>query len=165
LVRELTGKEAVKMERGTVVMAASDGQGISAATSTSGWFYKHPGRVGDTPIPGAGFYVDSRFGAAACTYTGEMSMRAGTARYVVAQMEAGKTVSEAVDAAVKDVAALKNGFLGTLVIHAVDRDGKERVVAINPKETEIKYWYWNEDMPRPECRTAETINIAQPIPS
>jgi N4-(beta-N-acetylglucosaminyl)-L-asparaginase len=39
----------------TVVMVASDGQGLSCASSTSGWPRKHPGRLGDTPVPGAGF--------------------------------------------------------------------------------------------------------------
>jgi L-asparaginase len=64
----------------TTVMIASDGKGLSAAASTLGCPYKHPGRVGDAPLIGAGLYVDSRYGGACCPYTGEIAMRAGTAR-------------------------------------------------------------------------------------
>ena len=47
--------------------------------STSGYPWKYPGRVGDSALPGAGTWSDVRFGAAACTGRGELSMRAGTA--------------------------------------------------------------------------------------
>ena len=65
------------------MIIASDGKRLSDAASTSGWPYKHPGRVGDAPLIGAGLYVDSRYGGACCAYTGEMATRAGTARFVV----------------------------------------------------------------------------------
>ena len=71
----------------TVVMVASDGLGMSCASSTSGWPWKHPGRLGDTPIAGAGFYVDSRYGWCGCTHTGEMAIRIGAARHVVSQLQ------------------------------------------------------------------------------
>src|SRR4029077_5269847 len=134
----------------TIIMVASDGQGLSSASSTSGWPWKHPGRLGDAPIPGAGFYVDSRFGWCGCTHTGEMVMRAGIARYVVTQLafgkgvyeavgnasvELGKGVYEAVGNAVKDLAALTGGLIGGVTIHAADRDGNVRVVAVNVPDT------------------------------
>jgi N4-(beta-N-acetylglucosaminyl)-L-asparaginase len=140
----------------TIIMVASDGQGLSSASSTSGWPWKHPGRLGDAPIPGAGFYVDSRFGWCGCTHTGEMAMRTGIARYVVTQLELGKRVHEAVGNAVKDLAALTGGLIGGLTIHAADRDGNARVVAVNVPE-DIHYWYWRETMARLECRSAERI--------
>ena len=62
-------------------------------TSTSGWAWKYPGRLGDSPIPGAGFYADSRYGAAACTHTGEMTMRCGTARSIVLAMRFGHSLA------------------------------------------------------------------------
>src|SRR6266436_6897073 len=119
----------------TIIMVASDGQGLSSASSTSGWPWKHPGRLGDAPIPGAGFYVDSRFGWCGCTHTGEMAMRAGIARYVVTQLEFGRGVHEAVGNAVKDLNALTDGLIGGLTIHAADRDGNARVVAVNVPDT------------------------------
>jgi len=143
----------------TIVMVASDGHGLSCASSTSGWPWKHPGRVGDTPAPGAGFYVDSRFGWCGCTHTGEISMRAGTARYTVAQLEFGMTVHEAVENAVKDLTALPGGLLGGLTIHAIDRGGNARVAAVNIDEP-VYYWYWCETMLRAECRRAEQIRIS-----
>ena len=70
--------------RDTTVFLCRDARaGLHAATSTSGWAWKYPGRLGDAPIAGAGFYADSRFGAAACTHTGELAIRAGTARWPV----------------------------------------------------------------------------------
>lgn len=57
---------------------------MAGGVSTSGWAYKYPGRLGDSPVIGAGLYVDERYGAAACTHTGEMTIRAGTARLAVA---------------------------------------------------------------------------------
>ena len=80
-----------KVNRDTVIMLASDGQGLSAAASTSGWAYKYPGRVGDSPSPAPGIMSIAGSAAPAVTHTGEMSMRAGTARYVVAQLEQGKS--------------------------------------------------------------------------
>lgn len=142
----------------TVAMIVSDGNGISTATSTSGWPGKHPGRIGDSAISGAGFYADSRFGACVCTWTGEMSMRAGTARYVVAQLEAGKSVHDAVTAAIEDVSRLRLGVIAGLVIHALDSKGNARVVAIDTYE-ETKYWYWREDLPEPQCLIAEPVTI------
>ena len=142
----------------TTVMIASDGNGLSGAASTSGWPYKHPGRVGDAPIIGAGLYVDSRYGGACCTYTGEMATRAGTARFIVAQMEVGKSPEAAVRAAIDDLSHLRGGRLRELIVHAIDRDGTAYAAAINAGAT-IFYQYWNEDLQQPERRVAEAISL------
>jgi N4-(beta-N-acetylglucosaminyl)-L-asparaginase len=138
----------------TVVMVVSDGQGLSCASSTSGWPWKHPGRVGDAPIPGAGFYVDSRYGWCGCTHTGEMAMRSGTARYVVSQLEFGRTIHDAVENAILDLSSLTGGTRGGVAVHAIDRSGNARVVALDINEP-VQYWYWSETMARAECRIAE----------
>ena len=83
-------------------------------------------------------------------------MRAGTARLVVAQLAAGNSLHEAVDAAVEDLTALKSGQLGGLVIHAVNADGQARVVAVNV-DSPVRYWHWHQDFPQPECLAAESI--------
>ncbi len=60
----------------TVTMLAVDAAGhVAGGCSTSGWGYKLPGRVGDSPIIGAGLYVDSTVGAAGATGLGEIIMR------------------------------------------------------------------------------------------
>ena len=61
---------------GTVNFIAMDESGsIACGVSTSGWAWKYPGRLGDSPIIGAGNYADNRWGAAACTGRGEMAQR------------------------------------------------------------------------------------------
>ncbi len=65
---------------GTTVFLVQDATGdIAAGVSTCGWAFKYPGRLGDSPIIGAGCYADNRYGAAACTGMGELAIRAGTA--------------------------------------------------------------------------------------
>jgi isoaspartyl peptidase/L-asparaginase-like protein (Ntn-hydrolase superfamily) len=90
-----------------------------------------------------------------------MVMRAGIARYVVTQLELGKSVHEAVENAVKDLAALTEGLIGGVTIHAVDRNGTACVVAVNVPDT-VHYWYWCETMAGPQCRSAEHIGKTSP---
>ena len=81
---------------GTVNFLAQDAEGrIASAVSTSGWAFKHPGRVGDSPLIGAGNYCDDRYGACACTGLGEWSIRAATARTVVLAMQLGMSLNDA----------------------------------------------------------------------
>jgi len=142
--------------RDTTVFLCSDAsKGIHAATSTSGWAWKYPGRLGDSPIPGAGFYADSRYGAAACTHTGEMTMRCSTARTVVLAMKLGYSLSDAIKLAVEELAELTEGFLAGVVIHAIDAKGNHEVVNFRCPG-EIAYWVWDESMSAPEKRAAKT---------
>jgi L-asparaginase len=140
----------------TVFLARDAAENIGVVTSTSGWAWKYPGRLGDSPIPGAGFYADSRYGAAACTHTGEMTMRCGTSRSIVLAMRLGYTLEDAVKLAVEELAELKTGFLAGVVIHAIDAKGNHQVVNFrNPEE--IRYWYWDERMAAPELRVAANV--------
>ena len=84
----------------TVCVIALDHQGgMGVGTSTSGLFMKEPGRVGDTPIIGSGFYCDARYGASAATGLGEDIMRGCLSHDVVALMRRGATPQEACDEA------------------------------------------------------------------
>lgn len=92
---------------GTVNFLAQDGNGeIASAVSTSGWAWKWPGRAGDSPIPGAGNYCDSRFGAAACTGYGELALRTSTARSIVQYLSQGASPVEAGERALQDLSTL-----------------------------------------------------------
>ena len=72
---------------GTVGAVARDSQGhLAAATSTGGLTNKHPGRIGDTPIPGVGTFADDRSCAVSCTGTGEAFIRAGFGHHIHARM-------------------------------------------------------------------------------
>jgi len=137
----------------TVFLARDASRGLGVVTSTSGWAWKYPGRLGDSPIVGAGFYADSRYGAAACTHTGEMTMRCGTSRSIVLALRLGHSLDDAVKLAVEELGELKTGFLAGVVIHAMDAVGNHKVVSFRCDE-EIRYWYWDERMAAPELRVA-----------
>lgn len=140
---------------GTTIFLARDSQGrMAGGVSTSGWAYKHPGRVGDSPIIGAGLYVDERFGAAACTHTGEMAIRAGTARAVVAYLKKGASVEEACREAAADLRHLRGGHLGPVVIHALDRAARPFVLALAAPDA--GYWWWDGG-PSPHLRPASSL--------
>lgn len=140
----------------TVFLGRDAGANLGVVTSTSGWAWKYPGRLGDSPIPGAGFYADSRYGAAACTHTGEMTMRCGTSRSIVLALRLGHTLEEAVRLAVEELAELRSGFLAGVVIHALDAHGNHQVVNFRCDE-EIRYWYWDERMAAAELRVATRL--------
>lgn len=140
----------------TVFLARDASNGLGVVTSTSGWAWKYPGRLGDSPIVGAGFYADSRYGAAACTHTGEMTMRCGTSRAIVLALRLGHSLDDAIKLAVEELGELKTGFLAGVVIHAMDAAGNHKVVNFRCDE-EIRYWYWDERMAAPELRIASTV--------
>src|SRR5205823_8797075 len=74
----------------TVGAVARDSEGHHAvAVSTGGIKGKLPGRIGDSPIPGAGFYADDRFGAVCGTGMGEAFIRLGLARLIVFELQHG----------------------------------------------------------------------------
>lgn len=143
----------------TTTFIGIDGQGrLGAGVSTSGWAWKYPGRLGDSPIVGAGAYADSRYGAAACTGTGEMAIRAGTSRAIVLYLKMGLTLSGAVDAAIDDLRGLKGGLIDRITIHAIDRDGASRIVAVNAKQ-ERSFWRWRDGEAAPEKIPAERVTL------
>ncbi|MDN2453348.1 N(4)-(beta-N-acetylglucosaminyl)-L-asparaginase [Lactobacillus sp. UCMA15818] len=85
----------------TVGMVCLDAMGsMSSATSTSGLFMKKAGRVGDSPIPGSGFYVDSQVGGASATGLGEDIMKGCLSYEIVRLMKEGKSPQIACDQAV-----------------------------------------------------------------
>ncbi len=93
----------VDMKYGTVGAVARDAAGhLAAATSTGGVTGKRPGRIGDTPVIGAGTYADDRAGAVSCTGAGEYFLRAGAAQAIAARM---RLLGEAPDMAAATVLA------------------------------------------------------------
>jgi L-asparaginase / beta-aspartyl-peptidase len=144
--------------RDTTVFLAQDATGeICSGTSTSGWGWKYPGRLGDSPIIGAGSYADTRYGAAACTGAGEMTIRCCTARSVVLYMKAGAEVADAVHEAVEDMRALRGGLISRVTIHAIDAQGSHKVVAVNGAGGNV-YWLW-EGQGEPRRCPAEAMAV------
>lgn len=107
---------------GTVGAVALDAKGhLAAATSTGGMTNKQPGRVGDSPLIGAGTYADNRTAAVSCTGTGEMFIRTAAAYDVCARMAYGGLALAAAAEAVVMKALPAIGGRGGLI--AVDAHG------------------------------------------
>ena len=101
----------------TVGAVAIDGEGrIAAAGSTGGTLNKRPGRVGDTPLPGAGLYADSRIGGVACTGWGEGIARLSMARAVVARIEGGQDPADAARELLAACWSRLGGTAGLLIV-------------------------------------------------
>lgn len=95
---------------GTVNFIALDRYGdLASAVSTSGLGWKYPGRVGDSPLIGAGNYCDNRYGAVACTGMGELAIRVSTARSLVLYLKMGMSLTEAGYEALRDLMDLDAG--------------------------------------------------------
>jgi beta-aspartyl-peptidase (threonine type) len=113
-----------ELAKGTTNFLAQDARGdLCAGVSTSGWAWKYPGRVGDSPLIGAGLYADNRYGAVACTGMGEMAIRAGTARCLVLYLEMGLSLAEAGGRAMGDLQDLGRSKYHQMNIVALDRQG------------------------------------------
>lgn len=110
-----------EIKYGTVGAVAVDADGhVAAATSTGGLTGKRWGRVGDSPLIGAGTYADDRSAAVSATGSGEYFIRAVAAHQLAERVRlAGETLQEALDGVLADVAAL--GGKGGLI--AVSPDG------------------------------------------
>ena len=107
---------------GTVGAVAYDANGMLAAgTSTGGTLYKHPGRVGDSPLIGSGSYADGEAGAASATGEGEAIMRVVMSKTAVELMRAGSSPRDAADACLTLLRARGRGIGGIILI---DRTGK-----------------------------------------
>jgi N4-(beta-N-acetylglucosaminyl)-L-asparaginase len=82
---------------GTITCLALNEKGeLSGVTSTSGLAFKLPGRVGDSPLVGAGLYVDNDVGAAGATGRGEAIILVGGSRIVVENMKHGMSPGDAI---------------------------------------------------------------------
>lgn len=92
----------------TIAMLAMDAQGnLSGSCTTSGMGFKMRGRVGDSPIIGAGLYVDNEVGAAAATGQGEDVIRMVGSHTVVELMRQGMSPKAACKAAVERILRIK----------------------------------------------------------
>jgi beta-aspartyl-peptidase (threonine type) len=101
----------------TVGAAARDAEGhIAVAVSTGGRTGKLPGRIGDSPIAGAGFYADDRFGGVVGTGLGEAFIRLGLARLMVVELEHGLDPAAVAKGAVEHLRKALQAPGGVIVI-------------------------------------------------
>ncbi|XP_001361573.3 putative N(4)-(beta-N-acetylglucosaminyl)-L-asparaginase GA14866 [Drosophila pseudoobscura] len=130
----------------TIGMIAIDAaNNIHAGTSSNGARHKIPGRVGDSPIPGAGAYADNEVGAAVATGDGDIMMRFLPTLLAVEAMRAGKKPAEAAEVGIRRISKHYKDFSGAVI--AVDRLGQYGAacygmtefpfVVSNPSKTDI----------------------------
>ena len=132
---------------GTINVLAVDSAGdLAGITTTSGLAWKIPGRIGDSPIIGAGLFVDNEVGAVGATGRGEELLRSCGSFYGVEQMRAGKSPQEACEAVCQRIIDINGGkdkvdFSDKMV--AMNKDGEVGCAAIRGskgKEPEVAYW-------------------------
>ncbi|MCB9342514.1 MAG: N(4)-(beta-N-acetylglucosaminyl)-L-asparaginase [Lewinellaceae bacterium] len=136
-------KPIINVERhDTIGIVAIDKQHrIAGACTTSGAAYKINGRVGDSPIIGAGMYVDNEVGGAASTGLGELVLRTLGSFLVVEEMRRGKHPQKAVETAVKRIVQkfpeqCKTAQVGFV---AIDKKGRHGGYAIHPGFNYVLY--------------------------
>jgi N4-(beta-N-acetylglucosaminyl)-L-asparaginase len=129
-------KPAINVERhDTIGMVALDAQQrIAGACTTSGLAYKMHGRVGDSPIIGAGMFADNEVGGAAATGLGELVLRTLGSFLVVEEMRRGAHPQKAAETAVKRIARkysalVKDAQVGFI---ALDTKGRHGAFGIHP---------------------------------
>lgn len=136
--------EIYEQKHGTIGAVALDKSGgLAAATSTGGIFGKLEGRVGDSPMIGAGTWADDDIGIS-CTGTGEHIIRAGGAISIACKVKAGATAETAIDEMLAEVRRL-GGDAGIIV---VTRDGK------------IAMAYNSDGMKRASVSSGEEVKVA-----
>lgn len=165
-LRELVAQVAQQAEtaaeefHGTVDVIALDAHGnIASGVSTSGWAWKYPGRVGDSPIIGAGNYADNRYGACACTGYGEMALRCSTAHSVILYMKMGMSLEDAAREAMRDLKILTLPFEGRMNLVAIDRHGNH-VGMTDQTHGGATYIIQTGEMAEPEIRPRTIISEA-----
>jgi N4-(beta-N-acetylglucosaminyl)-L-asparaginase len=116
----------------TIGLLAMDENGdIAGGCSTSGLAYKIHGRVGDSPIIGAGLYVDNEIGAAVATGLGEMVMKTLGSFLVVELMRNGKSPQQACEIAIERIVRKNKDYKEFQVgIIALDKSGNHGAYAI-----------------------------------
>ena len=104
-VRRFFGDDYVR-EHGTIHLSALDTHGnLGCVTTTSGLYYKIPGRVGDSPILGAGLYLENTVGSAGSTGRGEANLLNLSSHLIVEEMRRGKNPQDAALEACRRIAA------------------------------------------------------------
>lgn len=132
-----------KTNHDTIGMIALDNHGnISGGCSTSGLKYKYYGRVGDSPIIGAGLYVDNEIGAAAATGKGEAVMKTAGTFLAVEFMRQGHSPDEACRLAIERIAKKNSDFKEIQVgLIAINKSGETGAYSINK---DFSYCLYNE---------------------
>lgn len=117
----------------TIGMVALDEHGnLSGACTTSGLAYKMRGRVGDSPIIGAGLYVDNEIGAATATGMGEAVIKVCGAHLIVELMRQGLSPQKACETAINRISRQKNSKEIQIGFLAINKNGEVGAYSLHP---------------------------------
>jgi isoaspartyl peptidase/L-asparaginase-like protein (Ntn-hydrolase superfamily) len=116
------------------IVAMDDQERISGACTTSGMAFKMAGRVGDSPIIGAGMFSDNEVGAAACTGLGEMLLRTLGCFVVVEEMRRGASPQRATEKAIERIARKypEQSAVNQIGFVALDKRGRYGAFSMQP---------------------------------
>ena len=138
----------------TIGVVAVDEKGnIAAGTSTSGFSFKMPGRVGDSPIIGSGTYADNLAGGACATGLGENIMRYCVTRMAVEYMYTGLSAQEAAESVVKRILAREPSVRQVFFI-ALDVNGRP---GASTTDASFEFAFMNIDMAEPELKRVQGV--------
>ncbi|XP_067053316.1 N(4)-(Beta-N-acetylglucosaminyl)-L-asparaginase-like isoform X2 [Acropora muricata] len=143
---------------------------IAAGVSSSGMAFKHPGRVGDSPLPGSGLYADDEVGAAAATGDGDKMMRFCPSFHVVQLMKEGCSPQESCERIVRHaqrkvgmtskpfdmalIALNKKGEFGAASTVPVFEDKSSNTIFSG-----FPFVVWTEQMSCPEIRVQPVVTM------
>lgn len=120
--RQRRNLEQMLVEADTVGAVARDAEGhVAVAVSTGGMTGKLPGRLGDTPVPGAGFYAKNGAGAACGTGLGEAFIRLALCHLAIVELQHGMSAQEVAEGAVEYLGA-KTGAKGGIIVVPAEGD-------------------------------------------
>jgi isoaspartyl peptidase/L-asparaginase-like protein (Ntn-hydrolase superfamily) len=133
-LKEAEYKPIINVENhDTIGMVALDAQGnLSGACTTSGLAYKMHGRVGDSPIIGAGLFVDNEVGAATATGMGEAVIKVCGAHLIVELMRQGNSPQQACEKAVRRISKQKNAKDIQIGFLAISKKGEVGAYSLQP---------------------------------
>lgn len=118
----------------TIGMLAIDNDGrMAGGCSTSGLAFKLPGRVGDSPLIGAGLYLEPNIGAATATGVGEEMIRAAGAHSIIENMRRGMEPAEAIRDVLERIHRRRDAEAGDVAFIAMRHDGTHAGMALRAK--------------------------------
>ena len=132
----------VEHHYGTTNVLSIDRYGdIAGCTTTSGLSFKLNGRVGDSPIIGAGLYVDNEVGAAGATGRGEDVIKSCASYFIVMRMRDGRTPQQACEDAIEMIVGrykkVNPAFFPTEKFVAINKHGETGCAAMNRPDTPL----------------------------
>jgi len=156
VLNQINREKPTKLNHDTIGMVAIDPNGdISAGTSTNGASHKISGRVGDSPIIGAGAYLDPSIGGAAATGDGDIMMRFLPSHQAVLNMGNGMTPTEAAEDAIRRILKYFPTFQGGVV--ALNIQGEHGAAGCNWGAYPFSYSLRNSTLERAVIVTVPLI--------